>query len=250
MLSIVHCSIVSTTSNSQVDAYVLSESSMFVSKRRWWELNLSFQSLSPFRFILKTCGTTTPLDCIEELTRLVKEFSGFDTVEVRILRTNYHIILNFQEIFYSRKNFQRPDLQKHPHRNFEHEVMILEKYFGAGAGGHSCLMQQLFQMCTCSLLHGEHEQGLLVHVHHEGLLQEDDQWAWPDYWNIDVWAGPGSDATFSPRELQHSTRSQRGCKDPVKLSHSILFCVEIRHWPAGSKDEDWWLSVLALWVFY
>jgi len=103
MLSIVHCSIVSTTSNSQVDAYVLSESSMFVSKRR---------------FILKTCGTTTPLDCIEELTRLVKEFSGFDTVE---------------EIFYSRKNFQRPDLQKHPHRNFEHEVMILEKYFGAGA---------------------------------------------------------------------------------------------------------------------
>ena len=33
---------------------------------------------------MKTCGTTTPLDCIEELTRLVREFSGFDTVEVRV----------------------------------------------------------------------------------------------------------------------------------------------------------------------
>ena len=39
-------------------------------------------SLLYLRFILKTCGTTTPLDCIEELTRIVKEFSGFDTVEV------------------------------------------------------------------------------------------------------------------------------------------------------------------------
>ena len=34
LLSIVNCSIVSTTRNSQVDAYVLSESSMFISKRR------------------------------------------------------------------------------------------------------------------------------------------------------------------------------------------------------------------------
>ena len=63
-----NCSIVSTTRNSQVDAYVLSESSMFISKRR---------------FILKTCGTTTPLDCIEALTNLVLEFAMFDTVEVR-----------------------------------------------------------------------------------------------------------------------------------------------------------------------
>ena len=44
----------STSKNSQVDAYVLSESSMFISKRR---------------FILKTCGNTTPLDCIDNLTK-------------------------------------------------------------------------------------------------------------------------------------------------------------------------------------
>jgi len=104
MLAIVQCSIVSVTANSQVDAYVLSESSMFVSKRR---------------FILKTCGTTTPLDCIKELTRLVYEFSsGYDTVE---------------EIFYSRKNFQRPELQKEPHRHFEQEVAILDGFFSDGA---------------------------------------------------------------------------------------------------------------------
>ena len=54
LLSIVDCSIVSTSKNSQVDAYVLSESSMFISKRR---------------FILKTCGNTTPLDCIDNLTK-------------------------------------------------------------------------------------------------------------------------------------------------------------------------------------
>ena len=67
LLSIVNCTIVSTTRNSQVDAFVLSESSMFISKRR---------------FILKTCGTTTPLDCIEDLTKLVTEYAKFDTVEV------------------------------------------------------------------------------------------------------------------------------------------------------------------------
>lgn len=43
-------------------------------------------------------------------------------------------MFEFQEIFYSRKNFQRPELQKAPHKNFSEEVKILEKYFGAGAG--------------------------------------------------------------------------------------------------------------------
>ena len=74
LLSIVNCAIVSTTRNSQVDAYVLSESSMFISRRR---------------FILKTCGTTTPLDCIEQLTRLVTEHAKFDTVEVGIYRVSH-----------------------------------------------------------------------------------------------------------------------------------------------------------------
>ena len=55
MLSKVKCSIISATRNDQVDAYVLSESSMFVSQRR---------------FILKTCGTTTPLQIIDDVSKV------------------------------------------------------------------------------------------------------------------------------------------------------------------------------------
>ncbi|XP_022207409.2 S-adenosylmethionine decarboxylase proenzyme isoform X2 [Nilaparvata lugens] len=104
MLKIVHCEIISFVSNDRVDAYVLSESSMFVSRRR---------------FILKTCGTTTPLQCLEPLLMLVKQYAGFNEVE---------------DVFYSRKNFKRPDLQKHPYCSFEEEVSFLDNFFDDGEG--------------------------------------------------------------------------------------------------------------------
>lgn len=103
LLKIVHCEVISFTNNEQVDAYVLSESSMFVAQRR---------------FILKTCGTTTPLQCLEPLLLLVEEYAGFDEVE---------------DVFYSRKNFKRPDLQKNPHRSFDQEVALLDTFFEGGA---------------------------------------------------------------------------------------------------------------------
>ena len=60
MLLLAKCEIISCMKNSEIDAYVLSESSLFISKRR---------------MILKTCGTTTPLDCIERIIDLVREFT-------------------------------------------------------------------------------------------------------------------------------------------------------------------------------
>jgi hypothetical protein len=106
MLSIVNCCILSSTHNCQVDAYVLSERSMFVSKRRSAKSSKHQDYVSTFRFILKTCGTTTLLDCIEELTKLVKEYAGFDTVELWILKCvdkTRTLPLLLQEIFYSQK---------------------------------------------------------------------------------------------------------------------------------------------------
>ncbi|XP_043245116.1 S-adenosylmethionine decarboxylase proenzyme-like isoform X1 [Amphibalanus amphitrite] len=96
------CEIISTRSSSLVDAYVLSESSMFISR---------------CRFILKTCGTTTPLKCIPRLLGLVKQHTGFTQVE---------------DIFYSRKNFRQPSLQDETHRSFTAEVEALENMFPTG----------------------------------------------------------------------------------------------------------------------
>ncbi|XP_077977562.1 S-adenosylmethionine decarboxylase proenzyme-like [Glandiceps talaboti] len=102
LLKKVKCEIVSETKTEDQDSYVLSESSMFIAKRR---------------FILKTCGTTTLLYALEDILKLAKEV-GFEEIE---------------DIFYSRKNFMRPDLQHGPHQKFEHEVSVLDKIFPNGA---------------------------------------------------------------------------------------------------------------------
>jgi len=102
LMRVVKCEIISRTSADEVDAYVLSESSMFVSQQR---------------FILKTCGTTTPLACLTLLTDLVFQFTGFDMV---------------QDLYYSRKNFKRPELQLTPHRTFKDEAESLDEMFPQG----------------------------------------------------------------------------------------------------------------------
>ncbi|XP_022119356.1 S-adenosylmethionine decarboxylase proenzyme [Pieris rapae] len=102
VLKIVRCEIISFTQSDQVDAYVLSESSMFVSRRRW---------------ILKTCGRTTPLRCVRAVLALAYETAGHTRV---------------QNVFYSRREFARPEAQLKPHDNFDSEVELLDSFFGDG----------------------------------------------------------------------------------------------------------------------
>ncbi|XP_011213981.2 S-adenosylmethionine decarboxylase proenzyme [Bactrocera dorsalis] len=101
LLQSVKCEIISFTKNDAIDAYVLSESSMFVSKKRW---------------ILKTCGSTTLLKSLRPLLELVPQY-GFTEIT---------------DLFYSRKNFSRPELQAFPHRGFCEEVEYLDTVFEEG----------------------------------------------------------------------------------------------------------------------
>ncbi|XP_063244008.1 S-adenosylmethionine decarboxylase proenzyme isoform X2 [Bacillus rossius redtenbacheri] len=129
MLKIVRCEVISFMQNDEVDAYVLSESSMFVAERR---------------LILKTCGTTTPLQCLKALLVLVKQHAGFNEVE---------------DVYYSRKNFKRPDLQMNPHKSFEQEVLILNSIFQDGtAYCFGSKDQDCWYLYTLNPLAGDEEQ--------------------------------------------------------------------------------------------
>ncbi|KPJ12862.1 S-adenosylmethionine decarboxylase proenzyme [Papilio machaon] len=77
-------------------------SSMFVSRRRW---------------ILKTCGTTTPLRCVRAVLALARDTAGHARVH---------------NVFYSRREFARPHAQLTPHDNFDSEVELLDSFFCDG----------------------------------------------------------------------------------------------------------------------
>jgi S-adenosylmethionine decarboxylase len=77
-------------------------------------------------FVLKTCGETTLLHAVEPMLGLARDYCGFDIVDVRIhfvfrIFISFGLFL-FKQIFYSRRKFLRPELQKAPHTSFEHEV--------------------------------------------------------------------------------------------------------------------------------
>lgn len=87
------CTILSCVSNSYLDAYVLSESSLFV---------------YPYMLVLKTCGTTTLLRCIAVLIDLGRKLG-----------------LEIDWVGYSRKNFNFPGDQMFPHQSFHQELDYL-----------------------------------------------------------------------------------------------------------------------------
>lgn len=92
------CTIVSQLRNSELDSYVLSESSLFV---------------YPLKIILKTCGTTKLLFSIEPILKLANSAG-----------------LTVSRVLYSRGTFNFPNAQLSPHRSFAEEVSYLNGYFG------------------------------------------------------------------------------------------------------------------------
>lgn len=102
MLQIVGCQILSVIYNDQVDAYLLSESSLYV---------------FPQKIILKTCGTTKLLTGIHRLLELAREV-GLNSV---------------WQLFYSRKAFLFPQNQCWPHSSWQDEVNFLDSIFNNGS---------------------------------------------------------------------------------------------------------------------
>lgn len=88
-----HCTILSSISNQYLDAYVLSESSLFI---------------YPYLLVLKTCGTTTLLRCLSVLISLARQYG-----------------LELDWVGYSRKNFSFPGDQSFPHESFHQELEYL-----------------------------------------------------------------------------------------------------------------------------
>ncbi|KAK4450374.1 S-adenosylmethionine decarboxylase proenzyme [Podospora aff. communis PSN243] len=116
MLDLVNCKVLSIVNSEHVDAYLLSESSMFV---------------FPHKLILKTCGTTTLLLGLHRLLRIAAVDAGFpfhnakSVDDVRAAATPHRV-------FYSRKSFLFPDKQRGPHRSWKQEVKYLDDMFDNG----------------------------------------------------------------------------------------------------------------------
>jgi S-adenosylmethionine decarboxylase len=90
------CTILSKISSSYMDAYVLSESSLFVYKHR---------------YIMKTCGTTTLLRCLSSLLHFADKLG-----------------MALTWVGYSRKNLLFPSAQQWPHSNFGEEIKYMNTH--------------------------------------------------------------------------------------------------------------------------
>lgn len=98
LLTFVKCTVISVLKGAQFDAYLLSESSLFI-----------FDDL----VILKTCGTTTLLHFMPEFMKVALDECGLKTL---------------QGLWFSRKNMYRPQLQAGVHQHFHDEVQFLDEH--------------------------------------------------------------------------------------------------------------------------
>ncbi|KAF2728166.1 S-adenosylmethionine decarboxylase [Polyplosphaeria fusca] len=117
MLDLVNCKVLSVIESEHVDAYLLSESSMFV---------------FPHKVILKTCGTTTLLWGLPRMLEIAALDAGFPHVAAQPMRGIAAAATPYR-VFYSRKNFLYPDQQRGPHRSWRDEVRFLDQRFQGGS---------------------------------------------------------------------------------------------------------------------
>lgn len=115
MLDLVNCQVLSIVASDDVDAYLLSESSMFV-----W----------PHKLILKTCGTTTLLSGLPRILEIAALFAGFPKAAAS---RGLGVAAAPYRVFYSRKNFLFPDRQRGPHRSWRDEVRTMDRLFLNGS---------------------------------------------------------------------------------------------------------------------
>jgi len=99
LLTLAACTALSVMKNEVYDAYVLSESSLFVRDDR---------------ILLKTCGSTCLLACLPRLMEMSAEYA--DVVGV----------------YFSRKDYLFPERQPNPHKSWKHEVEFLNQFFPNG----------------------------------------------------------------------------------------------------------------------
>lgn len=117
MLDLVHCKVLSIIETEYLDAYLLSESSMFV---------------FPHKLVLKTCGTTTLLLGLAKILEIAALDAGFPHTPADP-KNSVTAAAPPYRVFYSRKNFLYPDQQRGPHRSWRDEVRTLDRLFLRGS---------------------------------------------------------------------------------------------------------------------
>jgi len=117
MLDLVNCKVLSVVESRNLDAYLLSESSMFV---------------FPHKLVLKTCGTTTLLYGLPRMLEIAALEAGFPHASTDFPGTA-GAVARPHRVFYSRKNFLYPDQQQGPHRSWRDEVSYLDNMFLGGS---------------------------------------------------------------------------------------------------------------------
>ena len=117
MLDLVNCKVLSIVESEDVDAYLLSESSMFI---------------FPHKLILKTCGTTTLLSGLPRILEIAAVEAKFPHTIANLVGGTATAAAPYR-VFYSRKNFLFPDRQRGPHRSWRDEVKSLDRLFLGGS---------------------------------------------------------------------------------------------------------------------